>query len=152
MKRYLIVLVLAGMLSMACGQTENDVPVAEGGSDTLEELTWFSNDFDAASAEAENSGKPLLIDMYADWCGPCVTLGEEYFTSDEMHPVLSNFVLLKLDVDSPEGGPYAMQYNVSSIPCIVIATADGTEIDRIIGTTPTIGRYVTALEDILQKM
>ena len=152
MKRYLTVLMLAGMLTMACGQTENDPPVTEGGNGSLEELTWFNDDFDAASTEAEISSKPLLIDMYADWCGPCVILGEEYFTSEEMHPVLSSFVLLRLDVDSPAGGPYAMQYNVSAIPCIVIAKADGTEIDRIIGTTPTIGQYVNALEEILQQI
>lgn len=147
---------LAGMLSIACGQTENDPPATEGGSEsqtsTLEELIWFNDDFDAACAEAETSGKPLLIDMYADWCGPCVTLGEEYFTSEEMRPVLSNFVLLRLDVDSPAGGPYAAQYNVSAIPCVVIAKADGTEIDRVVGTTPTIGRYVNALEEILQQI
>lgn len=152
MKKYLTVLMLAGMLSMACGQGENDGPVTENGSEPLEELTWFNDDFNAASTEAEISGKPLLIDMYADWCGPCVTLGEEYFTSEEMHPVLSNFVLLRLDVDSPAGGPYAMQYNVSAIPCIVIAKADGTEIDRIVGTTPTIGQYATVLEEILQQI
>ena len=152
MKKHLTLLMLAGMLSMACGQTENDTPVTEDGSEHLEELTWFNDDFNAASAEAERSDKPLLIDMYADWCGPCVTLGEEYFTSEDMHPVLSNFVLLRLDVDSPGGGPYAMQYNVSAIPCVVIAKADGTEIDRIIGTTPTIGQYVNALEEILQQI
>lgn len=143
---------LTGMLSMACGQTENDSPVTESGNELLEELVWFNDDYDAASAEAEASGKPLLIDMYADWCGPCVTLGEEYFTSAEMHPVLSNFVLLRLDVDSPAGGPYAMQYNVSAIPCIVIAQADGSEIDRIVGTTPTVGQYINALEEILQQI
>ena len=152
MKKYLTVLLLVGMLTMACGQTENDPPVTEGGNENLEELTWFNDDFDAASAEAENSGKPLLIDMYADWCGPCVTLGKEYFTNEEMHPVLSSFVLLRLDVDSPEGSSYATRYNVSAIPCIVIAEADGTEIDRIVGTTPTIGQYVIELEDVLQQI
>ena len=66
-----------------------------------------------------------------------------------MRPVLSRFVLLRLDVDNPEVVPYAQQYNVSAIPCVVIAEADGTEIDRIIGTTPTIGEYVRALESII---
>ena len=43
---------------------------------------------------------------------------------------------------------YAQQYAVSAIPCVVIANADGTEIDRIVGTTPTIGDYVQALQEI----
>lgn len=142
---------IAGLITGACGDSEN----ASGGTSEGQqaepsgELIWFVDDFDAASAEAATSGKLLLIDMYADWCAPCVTLGEEYFTSEEMYPVLSNFVLLRLDVDNPEIAPYAQQYNVSAIPCVVIAEADGTEIDRIIGTTPTISDYVSALESII---
>lgn len=151
MKRYLIAtMILAGLVTGACGdssgagQTQGDSPEPSG------ELVWFQDDFDGASAEAASSGKPLLIDMYADWCGPCRTLGEEYFTSEEMYPVLSNFVLLRIDVDNPDMATYAQSYSVSAIPCVVIAEADGTEIDRIVGTTPTIGEYVTALEGILE--
>ena len=152
MKKYLIVLMIAGLITGACGNSESAADETPGGQpvETAGELVWFVDDFDAASAEAAASGKLMLIDMYADWCGPCVTLGEEYFTSEEMHPVLSNFVLLRLDVDNPAVAPYAQQYNVSAIPCVVIAEADGTEIDRIVGTTPTIGEYVTALEAIIQ--
>ena len=152
MKKYLIVLMIAGLITGACGSSDSAADETPGGQhvETTGELTWFEDDFDAASAEAAASGKPMLIDMYADWCGPCVTLGEQYFTSDEMHPVLSNFVLLRLDVDNPDVATYAQRYNVSAIPCVVITEADGTEIDRIVGTTPTIGEYVTALEAIIQ--
>ena len=155
MKKYLALLMAAGLITAACGESggsSSDGNSGAGQDEPLGELVWFSDDFDAASAEAEASGKPLLIDMYADWCGPCRTLGEEYFTSEEMHAVLSNFVLLRLDVDSPQGGPYAQQYNVSAIPCVVIAHADGTEIDRIVGTTPTIAEYVSALELIMEQI
>ena len=151
MKKYMIILMIAGLITAACGDSENTSEGADSGQQQpAGELAWFEDDFDAASTTAVEMDKPLLIDMYADWCGPCVTLGEEYFTSDEMHPVLSNFVLLRLDVDNPEVVSYAQQYNVSAIPCIIIAEADGTEIDRIVGTTSTIGEYVEALEAILQ--
>ena len=142
---------IAGLITGACGNSESTADETPGGQlvETAGELVWFMDDFDAARAEAAASGKPLLIDMYADWCGPCVTLGEQYFTSEEMYPVLSNFVLLRLDVDNPAVAPYAQQYNVTAIPCVVIAEADGTEIDRIVGTTPTIAGYVTALESII---
>ncbi len=140
MRKYIILAMLVGVFSTACGQENVDT-----------ELTWH-HDFDTASAEAEESGKLMLIDMYADWCGPCVTLGEDYFTSDIMEPILSELVLLKLDVDSQEGGVYAQQYGVSSIPCVVIARANGTEIDRIVGTTPTIEGYAAAVEEILSTI
>ncbi len=151
MKKYLTVLMIAGLITGACGGSESASDETSNGQpvETAGELVWFVDDFDAASAEAAASGKLILIDMYADWCGPCVTLGEQYFTSEEMRPVLSNFVLLRLDVDNPEVATYAQRYNVSAIPCVVIAEADGTEIDRIVGTTPTIAAYVTALEAII---
>jgi len=156
MKYMIAVIMIAGLLTGACGgSSENggdNAGPASGDEAVAGELVWFEDDFQGASAEAENSGKPLLIDMYADWCGPCRTLGEEYFTSDEMKPVLSSFVLLRIDVDNPDMAQYAQQYSVSAIPCVVIANADGTEIDRIVGTTPTIGEYVTALQDILDSI
>jgi thiol:disulfide interchange protein len=145
---------IAGLITGACGNS-GSASNEEGNGQQQEstgELSWFMDDFDAASAEAESSGKPLLIDMYADWCGPCVTLGEQYFTSDEMYPILSRFVLLRLDVDNPSQASYARRYNVSAIPCVVITEADGTEIDRIVGTTRTIGAYVSALEAIYEHI
>mgnify|MGYP006286239147 CR=1 FL=1 len=154
MKHYLLVIIMiAGLVTGACGDSES----ASGGSDTAQhetdgELSWFSDDFEAASAEAASSGKPLLIDLYADWCGPCVTLGEEFFTSDEMRPLLSNFVLLRLDVDNPDVAQYAQRYNVSAIPCVVIAQADGTEIDRIVGTTSTVEEYASKLQNIYDQI
>jgi thiol:disulfide interchange protein len=151
MKNYLIIAALVmGLVSAACGGSQGDS--SAGTSDPAGELSWYQNDFDAASTEASSSGKPMLIDMYADWCGPCRTLGEQYFTSEEMKPLLSNFVLLRIDVDNPDMAQYAQRYNVSAIPCVVVAQADGTEIDRIVGTTPTVAQYIQSLQDILDKI
>ena len=74
---------------------------------------------------------------------------EEFFPSEEMRSVLEQFVLLKVDVDTEEGGRFAQVYGVTGIPCVVIAKADGTEIDRIVGTTNTVDEYVASLEAIL---
>jgi len=147
----MIVLMAAGLITGACGGSGNSAASNEQ-QEASEELVWFEDDFDAASEEALASGKPLLLDMYADYCPPCRTLGEEYFTSDEMYPILSKFVLVRLDIENPVVEPLAIQYNVSSIPCIVIAEADGTEIDRIVGATPTIAEYIRALEEIYEQI
>ena len=134
-------LMLAGIITTACGQANTEET----------DLTWHT-EFETASAEAEEADMLLLIDMYADWCGPCRTLGEEFFPSEEMKPVLEQFVLLKIDIETPVGAGYAEDYRVSSIPCVVIARPDGTELGRIVGTTNTVEEYVLAVEEVLENI
>lgn len=141
MRKHIALLMLAGIITTACGQANTE----ETG------LTWHT-EFETASAEAEEGDMLMLIDMYADWCGPCRTLGEDFFPSEEMRPVLEQFALLKLDIDTEVGGAYAQTYGVSSIPCVVIARPDGTELGRIVGTTNTVEEYVQAVEEVLANI
>ncbi|GEM_PF-1032489 len=162
-KSFIGIMILAGLVTGACGSSSEsaepvsetsvtDTPPAAETGEGEQELTWFIDDFEGASAESQATGKPLLIDMYADWCGPCRVLGEQYFTSNEMYPVLSRFVLLRVDVENPDMKSLASRYQVSAIPCVVIAEADGSEIDRIVGTTPTVAQYIAKLEGILDRI
>ena len=147
MRYILVAIVTAGIALAGCGSS------GEHGGDADEAHSrWIVDDLDAAMALAEESGKPLLIDLYADWCGPCRTLAEQYFPSDELQPVLANFVLAKIDIDTPSGAEIANRYGVSSIPTVIIAESDGTEIDRIVGTTPTAEGYAAALQDIVDSL
>jgi thiol:disulfide interchange protein len=144
--RYLLSAVLVAWMALAgCGSSsEQNTGDRHAG--------WIEDDLDAAMAMAEEEGKPLLLDLYADWCGPCKTLSEEYFPSVELQPLLQNFVLVKIDIDTPSGGEIANRYGVSSIPTVIIAEADGTEIDRIVGTTPTASEYAEALKEIVDSL
>lgn len=80
----------------------------------------------------------VVVDMYADWCGPCRALGpmlEEISATDEMKDV--SFV--KLDVDAaPE---LSQEYGVMSIPCIVYFK-DGKEVGRTVGFYPDKQMYI----------
>ena len=79
----------------------------------------------------ESKRRPVVVDLWAAWCGPCRTLG----------PILEKvaderagaFLLAKLDVDA---NPYtAGQFGVQSIPT-VIAFKDGRPVDGFIGALP----------------
>ena len=146
--RFLVPAILAvGITFAGCGASE------EGGDHAdSAHAGWIEDDLDAAMALADETGKPLLIDLYADWCPPCVTLSEQYFPSDELQPLLSSFVLARVDIDTPSGGNIANRYGVSSIPTVIIAEADGTEIQRIVGTTSTAAGYAEALQEILDSL
>lgn len=63
-----------------------------------------------------NDERPVLVDFYADWCGPCQTMTPvlQRLTKDIGHQVK----VVKVNIDKNAGA--AMQYNVRSIPTLLL--------------------------------
>ena len=78
-------------------------------------------------SEVINSKEPVMIDFFANWCGPCKMMSP---VIDEIAEELQNIKVGKINVD--ENQDLAMKYNVMSIPTIVIIQ-DGKEIKRFVG-------------------
>lgn len=66
-------------------------------------------------AEAVNSDKPVLIDFYADWCGPCRMMSP---VLEEIAAENPQIKVCKVNVD--EEGALAQQFRVESIPLLVV--------------------------------
>jgi thioredoxin 1 len=66
-------------------------------------------------SEVIKSEKPVIIDFYADWCGPCKILGP---TMEQISDERKDLKVVKINVD--EEGELAQQFNVMSIPTIVV--------------------------------
>jgi putative thioredoxin len=79
----------------------------------------------------ESKTRPVVVDLWATWCGPCRTLGPMLEKVAEEYD--GAFLLAKLDVDA---NPYtAGQFGVQSIPT-VIAFKDGQPVDGFVGAIP----------------
>ena len=78
--------------------------------------------------EVLNSEKPVLVDFYADWCGPCNMMAPiiEELASD----LQGKARVGKINVD--ENQNLAMEYNVMSIPTLIIFK-EGKEVKRMVG-------------------
>lgn len=73
------------------------------------------------------SKNPVLIDFYADWCGPCKMLSPILAGIAEKHPEIT---VVKCDVDANQ--ELAMKFGVRSIPTVV-AMKGGVEVNRKVG-------------------
>ncbi len=74
--------------------------------------------------EVLKSKKIVLVDFYADWCGPCRML------SPILEELAEEYDVYKINVDNEEDLAY--KYGIMSIPCI-IAFKDGKEYKRSVG-------------------
>lgn len=75
-----------------------------------------------------SSTTPVVVDFYADWCGPCRTAAPVIEEIAEEYQGKLTVVKVDIDVDSE----LATKYQVMSIPTVLLFK-EGQEVDRVIG-------------------
>lgn len=82
-------------------------------------------------AEVLQSDKPVLVDFWAAWCGPCKLLGP--ILAELAREQADKLKVAKVNVD--EHQQYAAQLGVTSLPMLVVFKG-GAPVDRFVGAMP----------------
>jgi thioredoxin 1 len=94
----------------------------------MKPFTFTDDNF---SAEALQSSQPVIVDFWAEWCGPCRMIGP--IIEELAGEYKDTMKIGKLDVDSNQ--QTAIKYGVRSIPTVLFLKG-GQVVDQIIGAVP----------------
>ncbi len=108
---------------------DNQIAAAPGSG-----LTWLKS-VQPALAQAGQSNRLVLVDLYTDWCGWCKKLDKDTYANPQVAQfVASRFVTVRMNAeDGGEGQSLATQLKVRGYPCTVILDANGKYRGRAYG-------------------
>lgn len=85
--------------------------------------------------KAKQTQKPVFVDFFTTWCGPCKQMANEVFTNDTVGQYYNtHFINYQIDAEKGEGVDLATKYSIGAYPTMIFIDGDGKLIYKIIGS------------------
>lgn len=139
MSRWLPCLVIPLIISLAAPAVAAGVPPrpsagpGSGSGPGAHGVSFVDASFEEAQAQARASSSLLLVEVFATWCGPCKRQAAEVFEAPAGAALAKGMVAWRADFDAPEQRARMEQWNILSLPTVLVLRSDGSEIDRVEG-------------------
>lgn len=96
---------------------------------SAEKIQWYN--YEEGILAASMMKKPVFLDFYADWCGPCVAMEENTYPDARVVSELGDFIPIK--VDTQKRIDIETKYGINYYPTVVFLDQKGNEMTRHIG-------------------
>ena len=104
---------------------------------TAPKVEWQPS-YAAALKAARHSGKPLFIDFYTDWCGPCKYMEQTTYKDPKFVAHSRGWIMVKVNPEkSAAGRKLFNKYHLDGYPSMVLTDASGQKHGLVVGSSPT---------------
>ncbi len=99
-----------------------------------EGIRFFEGSWEEALAEAKRTDRPIFVDAYAVWCGPCKKMAAEVFPDEKVGEFYNkHFVNVKYDAEKGEGLKFREKYPISAFPTLFYIDYTGEVLQQVKG-------------------
>lgn len=94
---------------------------------------WMNQDLEAAIEEAQKQDRPILVDVYSDWCAACFELDQNTWPDESIRDYIQkNYIAIRIDMDKIRPD-LAKRYQIIGYPTILVLNTEGREMKRALG-------------------
>lgn len=97
-------------------------------------IAFFEGSWQQALEKAKEEEKPIFVDAYTTWCGPCKMMAQRVFPLPEVGALYNaNFIALQIDMETEAGLLFQKTYPVSAFPTLLYIDGEGKLLKKVVG-------------------